>query len=76
MRQKIIHNSVKTYFHKIKSSGNLIKNGLKLVMGQPNSSKKITYMRRRWGKPQNSCLRFTDEFEKQLKIKKTVALGQ
>ena len=37
---------------------------------------KITHMWRRWGKPQNFCLAFIDELEKQLFIKKTVEVGQ
>ena len=32
-------------------------------------------MWRRWGLPQNFCLAFTDEVEKQL-LKKTVEMGQ
>ena len=31
---------------------------------------KITHMCRRWGTPQNFCLAFIDELEKQLLIKK------
>ena len=31
---------------------------------------------RRWGTPQNFCLAFTDEVEKQLLIKKTVKVGK
>ena len=33
-------------------------------------TEKITHMQRRWGTPQNFCLTFIDEFEKQLFIKK------
>ena len=31
---------------------------------------------KRWGTPQNFCLAFTDELEKQLFTKKTVEVGQ
>ena len=33
-------------------------------------TEKITHMQRRWGTPQNFCLTFIGEFEKQLFIKK------
>ena len=37
---------------------------------------KITHMCRRSGTPQNFCLAFIDELEKQLLIKKTDEVGQ
>ena len=44
--------------------------------GMSNIYLKIRHMWRRWGKPQNFCLAFVDELEKQLFIKKTVEVGQ
>ena len=37
---------------------------------------KITHMWRKWGTPQNFCLAFIDELEKQLFIKKNVEVSQ
>ena len=44
--------------------------GFRLFAQKEIFFRRITHMCRRWGKPQNFCLAFTDELEKQLLIKK------